>query len=569
VFKSKYTMDLSAEKDFFSYMSEDFESVADKEAVICGRSGRSLTYQQLFDQAKQIGVSLQRRGYRHGDVAAIFAPNIPEYTVTVLGCAYAGLTVTVVNPLYQVSEVANQLRETNVVVFFAFASFAKSAVMAKDSVPRVREIFIYGLPLKFTKMNSVIDKYVKLFHSEVSCYMFDELLTPPRKGKRSDTQRPWFVDKVDFQPSKDILLIPYSSGTTGVPKGACHTHSTLIAYIEQLLTFPDIKRYEGSSFIVVLPMFHIFGFILPFAFTKMKGTSVTNPLFQKTMFLDSIHRYKLNVLPVVPALVNFMATDPDAYTKRKYDLSSVKALYSGGAPLSNELGQKFQKKYPNIRLCQGYGMTEGFIASPEEDDQTPYESVGKLLANNELRVIDSKTREECDRNQPGELMVKTPSAFHGYLNNPEATAESFHFDEDGQKWLLTGDIGYIDDNDNIFLVDRLKELLKYKGHQVSPVEVENCLTDLKGVKNAAVAGIPHEVFGDVPMAFVALEEGSTLTEDEIHEHVNSRLAFQNHLRGGVVFIDEIPVSRIGKILRGEVRKLVKEKIASGEIKLLN
>jgi len=565
LFKSRYTADLPTDEDFYSYMAKDIAPVADKLALICGASGRKLTYKQVFDQAKQIGLSLQERGYRHGDVAAVFAPNIPEYVLTLLGCAYAGLSVTLVNPLYREEEVIHQLRDTNSVVFFVFATFARKGIAAKHAVPKVREMFIYGVPLPLTKLNRSIDLYTQLFHREAFCKMFDDLKTPRTEGKkRAHARTPWLAEKVEYKPATDRLIIPYSSGTSGLPKGAYHTHATLIAYIGQVYQFPMNDKYYGDNFLLVLPMFHIFGCCCPFVFFKLHGTVVTNPLFQKTMFLRSIHKYKLNVLPVVPAILHFMATDPEAYSKRKYDLSSVKSVFSGGAPLSNELGKKFKEKHPHIRITQGYGMTEGMISATDDVD-TPYESIGRPVGNTVIKLVDSENK-ECGRNQPGELQLKTPSAFEGYINNPEATEETLRFDEDGQKWLMTGDIVYIDDNDNLFLVDRKKELLKYKGHQVSPVEVEACLTGLKGVANVAVAGVPHESFGDVPMAFIQLEPGATLTEEEVKAFVAERMAFQNHLRGGVIFLDKIPVSRIGKILRAKIREIVKEKIASGEIK---
>jgi len=563
-FKSKHWIDIP-DVDFFSYMNKHTAKYADKKAVICGMSGQTLTYKQLFDQAEQLGKSLQQRGYRKGDMAAILAPNIPEYIVTILGCAYAGLAITLINPLMQAHEVEDQLRTTHTVVFFVFATFAKVAFAAKTAVPKVREIYVYGAPLKYSKMNQVIDMYVKLFHGEASAWMFDELLSPAAQGKRKDFMRsPWLAEQIEYRPTEDIIIVPYSSGTAGNPKGTCHTHATIVAYLEQFKNYPPVAAHAGNGFLLVLPMFHIFGSMVPFLALKLGGFLVTNPLFKKTMFLSSIQKYDLKVLPVVPALINFMATDPEAYSKRKYDISCVQTIFSGGAPLSKELGAKFQEKFPNVKVMQGYGMTEGMIACTEDLD-TPYESVGRLSPNNELIVRDTDSGRKCERNEPGELVVKTPSAFHCYLNNPEATEESFEVDANNERWLRTGDIGYIDDIGNLYITERLKALLKYKGHQVSPQEIEEELMKLTGVQDVAVAGIPHESYGEVPMAFVVVRPGFVLTADEVKNYVAQDMAFQNHLRGGVIFLDEIPRSRIGKILRGELKKLVKEKLASGEL----
>jgi len=548
IYKSNCPVDIP-QLDFFSYMSKDVnKSNSSKTAIICGISGKKYTYQEVLDLSEKIGKGLLRRGYRKGDMAAIYSPNIPEYFLTILGCAYAGLALTLVNPLNTATEVENQLQSTDTKVLFTFPTFAKNSFQAKVSTPQIRDVFMYGAPYKI--VNPVINVYLKLLHGSSSFWPFDELMSAPSKWRWSFMRNPWYAKrpKIDIN---DKFMILYSSGTSGLPKAAVHSHISFISYVHQLHTYPSARIIDNAGILMVLPLFHIFGCTGHMFCFKQGGFFVTNPLFKKSLFLKSIQNYQLECVLVVPPLVNFLVTDPMV---KRYDLGSLTCLICGGAPLAEALAVQCTKTLPKAKIYQGYGMTEGLITLSSGTESLA--SVGKLVPNVEAKFLTTETREECGTDQVGELLVKTPSALVEYYKNPEATEATFERDENGDKWLLTGDIGYMDADGSLFLVDRLKEMIKYKGHQVSPVEVEQTLLQLTGIVDAAVCGAPHDSFGELPMAFVVKETNSNLTEEDVKKYIKDNMAYMNHLRGGVRFVDEIPKSRIGKILRRKLKELL-------------
>jgi len=556
VFKSKYKIDVP-KQDFFSYVLGDISGYEDETALVCGLSNRSYTYAKLKDYCTRVGISMLERGYRKGDVIAIYSPNTPEYVFTILGCASVGITVTMVNPLANLAEITYQLELTKARALFVFPMFAQNAYNAKKDVPRIRDIFLYGMPFV---ANPALDLYRRMSQALGSTgekrpvWLFNELIRPS-KGPRGFIRSPWFTEDVQFEPDKDILILPFSSGTTGLPKGVVHSHQTMIAYADLNYQHPGVqdvaKRENCFNTLALLPLFHIFGFATQMTGLKFRGTVVHNPRFIPKLFLRTIQKYKITFIPVVPPLVNFLARHPEV---ENYNVSSVRILLSGGAPLSKATADAAMTRCPHLEVVQALGMTEGLI-SCTIDEGAPYTSVGRLFPNTELKLIDVESQQELGYNEPGEILVHTPSAMMGYYNNPEATAKSFHYDEDGKKWMYTGDVGYIDENENLHLVDRIKEMIKYKGHQVSPVEVEHVICTMDQVADAAVVGLPDEDAGELPLAFVVKKPDVSLTVNEVMNFVKEKMTTFNQLKGGVIFTDQIPRSIAGKIQRRDLKKM--------------
>jgi len=561
VFKSKYQIEVP-KQDFFSYVLGDIKGHEDAVALVCGLTGRKYTYEKLKDYCIRVGVSMLERGYRKGDVIAIYSPNVPEYVFTILGCASVGITVTMVNPLANLTEITYQLENTKARALFVFPMFAQNAYNAKKDVPRIRDIFLYGMPFV---VNPALDLYRRMFQAlggtgdQRPVWLFNELIRPS-KGPRGFIRSPWFTEDVNFEPEKDVLILPFSSGTTGLPKGVVHSHQTMIAYADLNFQHPgvqDLSRRENNHFntLALLPLFHIFGFATQMTGLKFRGTVVHNPRFQPKLFLRTIQKYKITFIPVVPPLVNFLARHPEV---DNYNVSSVRVLFCGGAPLSKASADAAMTRLPDLEVVQALGMTEGLV-SCTIDEGVPHTSVGQLFPSTELKILDVDTQEERGYNEAGEILVSGPSTMVGYYNNPEATAKSFYYEEDGKKWMYTGDVGYVDENHNLYLVDRIKEMIKYKGHQVSPVEVEQCICQMDQVADAAVIGLPDEDAGELPLAFVVLKDGVSCSIADVMNYVKEKMTTFNQLKGGVIFTDQIPRSIAGKIQRRDLKKMALEK----------
>ncbi|KAJ1428454.1 AMP-dependent synthetase/ligase [Sesbania bispinosa] len=325
------------------------------------------------------------------------------------------------------------------------------------------------------------------------------------------------LPEVKIEPN-DVVALPYSSGTTGLPKGVMLTHKGL----------------------------------------RAKATILLMPKFDINALLALIHKHRITIAPVVPPIVLAIAKSPDLH---KYDLSSIRVLKSGGAPLGKELEDTLRAKFPNAKLGQGYGMTEAgpvltmSLAFAKEPMDVKPGACGTVVRNAEMKIVDPETGNSLPRNQPGEICIRGDQIMKGYLNDPEATKRTI----DKEGWLHTGDIGYIDDDDELFIVDRLKELIKYKGFQVAPAELEALLLSHPKISDAAVVPMKDEAAGEVPVAFVVRSNGHTdVTEDEIKQFISKQVVFYKRINR-VFFIDAIPKSPSGKILRKDLRA----KLAAG------
>jgi acyl-CoA synthetase (AMP-forming)/AMP-acid ligase II len=484
------------------------EELAGKPAFIDGPTGRALTYGELAAQIRALAAGLAARGFGPDDVFALYLPNVPEYAVAFHGVALAGGTVTTVNPLYTAGELATQLRASGARYLLTIGAFLEAAQHAA-SLTEVEEVFVLGEAEGATPFASLLDPTG----------------SPPA---------------VSVDPGQDVVALPCSSGTTGLCKSVMLTHRNLVANVVQSEAAHPVTGED--RLMGVLPFFHIYGqTVIMNMGLHLGATTVTMPRFDLEQFLGIIQDHRLTFAHLVPPIVLALAKHP---LVDQYDLSSLKAVLSGAAPLGAQLEAAFQAR-TGIGIIQGYGMTE---ASPVThvralDDVEHAGSIGPVLANTEARVV-NPAGDDLGAGEDGEILVRGPQVMAGYLNDPEATASTV--DADG--WLHTGDVGHADEDGHFYVVDRLKELIKYHGYQVPPAELEAILITHPAVADAAVIPHPDEEAGEVPKAFVVVRPGVEADPDAIMAFVAERVSPQKRVRL-IEFVDEIPKSASGKILR--------------------
>ena len=485
-------------------------------ALIDGTDGRTLTYGQLSDGIRRVAGGLRARGFGKGDVLAIFSPNIPEYAVVFHGVTLAGGTVTTINPAYTPSEVAHQLNDAR----------ARYAFTGPASLPTVLEVQA-DTPLE--------QVFVLGDAQDQSATPLSELYGEPMSDDAAPT----------VAPHDDLGVLPYSSGTTGLSKGVMLTHYNLVANLVQLEL---LELQEGQCVVAALPFFHIYGMqILMNCLLAAGGTVITMPRFDLALFLSLHQRYNVPQAFVVPPILLAMARDPSV---DDYDLSSLQKIFCSAAPLGVELEAEAAARLDCL-VVQGYGLTEASPVThlPIPGDRLPAGSIGVALCNIECRIVDADSGHDVGTNERGELWVRGPNVMKGYLGAPEATAATIS--EDG--WLRTGDIASADEAGYFYIVDRLKELIKYKGFQVAPAELEGLLLTHPDVADAAVVTLVDEQAGEIPKGFVVLKPGTAaVSAQSLMDFVAGQIAHYKQIRQ-LEFTDAIPKSPSGKILRRLLR----------------
>ncbi len=497
------------------------EELADKPALIDGPTGRKITYKQLADAIAIVAHNLQQRGFKKGEVFGILSPNCPEYAIAFHAIATLGGIVTPINPLYTPYEIAHQLKDSSARFLVTVPSCVEKAAAAAEYA-NIEELFVFGEAANATS--------------------FDSLLV--------DNGR---TEQVAINPREDLVVLPYSSGTTGLPKGVMLTHHNLVANLCQMEGL--CYFYETDTLICVLPLFHIYGLVVVLNMGLYAGaTVVTMPRFELESFLQAIQDYDVSLAHLVPPIVLTLSKHPIV---DNYKLPRLKTIFSGAAPLGEELTRACMERL-GCSIRQGYGMTETSPvthSSPAPPKEIKFGSVGVPAPNTECMIIDLETGESVGPGQKGEVCVRGPQIMTGYLNKPDATAQTI--DADG--WLHTGDIGYADEDGHFFIVDRAKELIKYKGFQVPPAELEAVLLTHPCVADAAVIPYPDDEAGEVPKGILVLKE--PIEPEAILEFVAERVAPHKRIRY-LEFVDKIPKSPSGKILRRVLVEREKAKLAS-------
>ncbi|KAI5359799.1 putative AMP-dependent synthetase/ligase, AMP-binding, AMP-binding enzyme domain, ANL [Septoria linicola] len=521
---------------------------------------RSYTYTEIKAAATAFGEGLCNLwDWQRGDVLNIYAPNDVDVGPVIFGVFFAGGIVSPANPGYSSDELAFQLKNSGTKAIVTTKAFLPAAMKAaKDAGIDQDRVILLG---------EEKDETHRVKH-----------WTNIRKTSGAQRYRRRKVK----DPSRDLAFLVYSSGTTGLPKGVMLSHSNIVADLTQIAGSVGTAYRSGDDKILgVLPFFHIYGLTGLVHQPLHRGVElVVMPAFDLKLFLDTIQTHKITFIYVAPPVIVRLARDEMV---RNYDLSSVKMITSGAAPLTRELVDTVHKKY-NIKINQAYGLSETSPMThtqPWDEWYSSVGSVGKIFPNMLARYVSAEGK-ELGPGETGELWMAGPNIFQGYWKNDAATQDSVEV-VDGHRWFKTGDVGFQDEHHNFYITDRVKELIKYKGFQVAPAELEGKLMDHPLVNDIAVIGVEDkEQHTEVPRAYIVhaklgKDAGDTTTglptgsaqqdAQDIIDWTAKKVANHKRLRGGIRFIEEIPKSASGKILRRVLKERVKTETSSGKPKL--
>ncbi len=489
--------------------------LADRPAMIDGPTGRSYTFAELNDHVMRLAGGLTAAGFGQGATIGLMAPNMPEYAIIFHAVAVAGGTVTTINPTYGAEEVRFQLNDAGATLLITIPDFVDTAKTAAEGTG-VTKVAVIG-----ESSDDTVAELTNLYGDPIG--------------------------QVDIDIHDQNVVLPYSSGTTGLPKGVMLTHYNLVANLAQ--SRPVFEYDEGEVALAALPFFHIYGMQVLMNGLLAEGvTVVTMPRFDMEQALHLIQEHKVTQLFAVPPMVLGLAKHPAVDS---FDMSSMRKIFCGAAPLGGDLAEEAAERI-GCPVVQGYGMTElSPISHATAGADSKPGSSGITVPNTECRLVNPDGEDEGVDGE-GELWVRGPQVMKGYLNNPEATAATI--DADG--WLHTGDVARIDADGHTYIVDRVKELIKYKGFQVPPAELEALIVTHPAVADVAVIGIPDVEAGELPRAYVVLKPGAEAEAEELQEFVAGHVATYKQIRE-VVFADEIPKSASGKILRRFLRDQAK------------
>ncbi|HET9007524.1 MAG TPA: AMP-binding protein [Actinomycetes bacterium] len=482
----------------------------DRPALVDGPSGATVSYRLLAERVQGVAAGLAERGFGPGDVLALWAPNLPQWAGVALGAMAAGGTVTGASPACTERELAAQLADAD----------ASVLVTVPELVPAARS----------AAAAAGVGEVVVLGEADGATPILDLLAAsgaPPAP---------------ELDPATAVGLLPYSGGTTGLPKGVLLTHANLVTSVRQVGS--GLRVGERDTLLAVPPFSHIMGFLVTLALPLCSGaTVVTMPRFDPGRFLELLERHRVTVLVGAPPMLRVLAGHPLAAGA---DLGSLELVVCGGAPLTADAQRALSARLPGATVGQAWGLTETTVglSMPDRDAGSVPGTVGRVMPNTELRVVDPGSGRDLAAGQPGELVARGPQVMAGYLHRPEATAAMV--DPDG--WLRTGDLGLVDGQGNVVIVDRLKELIKVSGYQVAPAELEALLATHPAVADAAVLRRRDPASGEVPVAVVVPRPGAEPDPDELLAWVAERVEPHKRVRA-VRFADAIPRTPSGKLLR--------------------
>ena len=518
MFKSPYPDEQIPNVSVFDFLfAELSEADAARTAIVDGTSGAETTFGALKHQIELIAGALAGGGLGIGDVVALHCPNVPAFASVFHGILRSGATATTINGLYTAEEIETQLRDSGAKLLFTVsplltqahegaiaAGLEQDAIIVLDGADgyhNLRELLGAGLP----------------------------------------------APDVSFDPATHVAVLPYSSGTTGKPKGVKLSHTNLVANVVQ--TYPVLDVEDDDVVLALLPFFHIYGMtVLLNIAIKKRARLVTMPKFDLGEFLRIIETHRCTYLFIAPPIAVALAKHP---LIDNFDLTSVRTVFSGAAPIDSALMKAVADRL-GTRTRQGEASPVTHVL-PLEENGMPLGSVGVPIANTEVKLVSAETGEEIDavegaQSEPGEIWVRGPQIMLGYLGRDDATHEAI--DDDG--FLHTGDIATVGPLGEFTIVDRLKELIKYKGYQVAPAELEALLLTHPDITDSAVVGALDADGQEIPKAFVVRREGSSLDESGVEAFVAEHVAPHKKVRA-VAFIDVIPKSTSGKILRKDLR----------------
>ncbi|MFD1039570.1 long-chain-fatty-acid--CoA ligase [Virgibacillus byunsanensis] len=531
------------EQPLHAFLEKSAEKYAEKKAIHF--MGKELTFAEVFSQSKKMASYMQSLGLQKGDRVAIMLPNCPQAVISYYGALMAGAIVVQTNPLYKERELEYQLNDSG----------ATFIVCLDILLPRVTSVRGNTL-LKHTIVTGIKD-YLPFPKNLIYPFIQKKEYNMVVKVEPSEETHVWqsimdqsseTYQKVDVNPKEDLALLQYTGGTTGHPKGVMLTHYNLVSNVQMCDAWLYKTKAGQETVLGVLPFFHVYGMTTVMNISIMAGSKmVLLPKFNPEDVLKTIQKQKPTLFPGAPTIYVGILNHPNL---NKYDLSSIEACISGSAPLPIEVQEQFEK-ITGGNLVEGYGLTE---SSPVTHSNFVWSkrvngSVGVPWPDTDSKIFNMENSEEATIGEVGEIAVKGPQIMKGYWNNQEETDNVL---KDG--WLLTGDLGYMDEDGYFYIVDRKKDMIIAGGYNIYPREVEEVIYEYEGIQEAVVAGIPDPYRGETVKAYVVLKEGYDITEDELNEYCRKQLAAYK-VPKIYEFRDELPKTAVGKILR---RKLVDE-----------
>ena len=522
------------------------ESFPDKLAFLYPKE---ITYKKFREQVDVFATVLKNLGVKKGDRVALYAHNSIEWEIAFYGLEKAGATLVPMNPLFKETEVKYEANDSG----------AETIIMLRSLYPVVAAVS------EETNLKTII--FIESEDDEANLKMPEGAFSWSKLMQTTKSDPPEYM----FNPKEDLAALMYTSGTTGLPKGTMLTHYNIVSNIIQGGIVYELSEFDIA--LTVLPLYHIYGLNVCMNQAIWLGASqVVTPRFEVKEFSELIEKYRVTYSLCVPPIFLAVVRHLEEAGVREYDWEDLKVVNNGGAPIPLELLERFYElakkkcKAKNVTIQHGWGLTEASpVVAVNPMSRPKMESQGTLIPDTFHKIIDLETGEELPkRGDVGELVIKGPQVMKGYWNRPEATESSFWTDPNtGEKWLRTGDMAYIDDEEYEHLLDRIKEMIKYKGWSIAPAELEDLLFKHPHISDAAVIGKPSKELdvGEIPKAFIILkpESKGNVSEQEIIDWVAERISAYKKIRE-IEFVDEILKSGSGKILRRELVKLEKERL---------
>ncbi|MES2042556.1 MAG: long-chain fatty acid--CoA ligase, partial [Pseudomonadota bacterium] len=516
--------------------------------------GRHYSYAETADGANRVAAGLAAMGYRAGDRIGLFLPNVPHYLAAYYGILKLGATAVNFSPLYTPAELEHQVEDSGTKLLFTLSASAllPTALKVLDA-SSLERLVVGSVAGALPAAKSIFYRMFK--RKEVTARPDDPRITAFSALIGNDGA----FAAPDIDAVNDVALIQYTGGTTGVPKGAMLTHQNLSANARQVM---GIDPHPGppDRILGVLPLFHVFANTCVLNRTVLNGGCIVMlPRFDAGQVLAAIGRTKATALPGVPTMYQALLDHPKIATT---DFSSLRVCISGGAPLAVELKAKFEGVTGAV-VVEGYGLSEssGVISANPYEGEGKAGTIGQPIPGTRVRLVDkSDPGRPAPEGEPGEIVAAGPQIMKGYWRRPEADAEVFVVDAEGTRWLRTGDVGTIDADGFIRIVDRLKDMIAVSGFKVFPSQIEAVLHHHPDVKEALVIGLPDKYRGEHPRAYVTLNAGAETDGATLAAWLNPQLGKHEHV-DQVVVRESLPKTMIGKLSR---KDLLAQVMAEGE-----
>ncbi len=506
--------------------------------------GRTYSYHQIFAQAQSFAVGLTEMGIKKGDRVGLFLPNVPIYAAAYYGAMMAGAVVVNFSPLYSVEELSWQVGDsgTRVLVTVDVPELYKTAKKVLDG--SALETLVVG------SLADMLPWYKGMALSLLKRSQIADVAHGPSVRSWAEMTPHGKFTPVDVNP-EDLALLQYTGGTTGRPKGAMLGHDQLSVNAQQVAAINPFDNVSSEVFMGALPFFHVFANTALLNHAMTTGASIAMvPRFETKQVLATIQKYRCTGFPGVPTMFQAMLDHPDL---AKTDLSSLKICISGGAPMPGPVHVRFEEA-TGVRLVEGYGLTEssGVVSANPYEGTRKRGTIGQLVPGTEVILLDKENPENlAQEGEPGELAVCGPQIMRGYWNRPETDTETF-VERGGKRYLRTGDVARIDGEGFLEIVDRIKDMIAVGGFKVFPSVVEDVILEHPAVKEALVIGVPEEYRGEVPRAYVTLNDGVSASAEELATWLNAKIGKHERV-DQVVIRESLPKTMIGKLDRKTLR----------------